>query len=239
MLKGLQVESGSTNLGWTGWVWTLAVLLLLSHFSRVWLCATPSLGFSRQEHCSGLPFPSPMHESEKWKWSRSVMSDSLRPHGLQPTRLLSPWDFPGKSTGVRCHCLLHSGSQLNSNGFNVSSLCRPGWRVCSSRGRLQECEKAKQILKTQATCTKYSNSPLAEKASFMYTNFNLLSSLKWLNLYLRSRCQHLFLVSPLFPAYIWLPSHHVLTWPFLCLQKQRNTLLMSPLIIIMTPLLSG
>ena len=37
---------------------------------------------SRQEHWSGLPFPSPMHESEKWKWSRSVMSDSLRPHGL-------------------------------------------------------------------------------------------------------------------------------------------------------------
>jgi len=35
-----------------------------------------SLGFSRQEHWSELPFPSPMHESEKWKWSRSVVSDS-------------------------------------------------------------------------------------------------------------------------------------------------------------------
>ena len=42
----------------------------------------------------------------KWKWSRSVVSDSLRPHGLQPTRLLRPWDFPGKSTGVACHCLI-------------------------------------------------------------------------------------------------------------------------------------
>ena len=68
--------------------------------------APPSLGFSRQEHWSGLPFPSPMHESEKWKWSRSVVSDSSRPHGLQPTRLLCPWDFPGKSSGVGCHCLL-------------------------------------------------------------------------------------------------------------------------------------
>ena len=38
--------------------------------------APPSLGFSRQEHWSGLPFPSPMHESEKWKRSHSVMSDS-------------------------------------------------------------------------------------------------------------------------------------------------------------------
>ena len=34
------------------------------------------------------------------------MSNSLRPHGLQPTRLLHPWDFPGKSTGVGCYCLL-------------------------------------------------------------------------------------------------------------------------------------
>ena len=91
------------------------LLLLLSCFSHVWLCATPemaahqappSLGFSKQEHWSGLPFPSPMHESEKWKWSRSGVSDSLRPHGLHPTRLLRPWDFPGKSTGVGCHCLL-------------------------------------------------------------------------------------------------------------------------------------
>ena len=67
------------------------LLLLLSRFSRVQLCVTPwtaayqappSLGFFRQEHWSGLPFPSPMHESEKWKWSRSVMSDSQSPHGL-------------------------------------------------------------------------------------------------------------------------------------------------------------
>ena len=67
-----------------------------------------SLGFSRQEHWSGLPVPAPMHESEKWKWSCSVVSDSSQPHELQPTRLLCPWDFPGKSTGVGCHCLLRA-----------------------------------------------------------------------------------------------------------------------------------
>ena len=44
--------------------------------------------------------------SNVWKWSHSVMSYSSRPHGLQPARLLHPWDFPGKSTGVGCHCLL-------------------------------------------------------------------------------------------------------------------------------------
>ena len=62
----------------------LLLLLLLSCISHVRLCATPqmaaqqappSLGFSRQEHQSGLPFPFPMHESEKWKWSRSVVSN--------------------------------------------------------------------------------------------------------------------------------------------------------------------
>ena len=85
----------------------LLLLLLLSRFSRVWLCATPqtathqaslSLGFSRQEHWSELPFLSLMHESEKWKWSCSVVSNN--------TSLLCPWDFPGKSTGVGYHCLL-------------------------------------------------------------------------------------------------------------------------------------
>ena len=48
---------------------------------------------------------------EQWKKKKvscSVMSDSLRPHGLQPTkpaRLLHPWDFPGKNTVVGCHFL--------------------------------------------------------------------------------------------------------------------------------------
>ena len=36
----------------------------------------------------------------------SVMSNSLRPHGLLPTRLLCPWEFPGKRTGVGCHFLI-------------------------------------------------------------------------------------------------------------------------------------
>ena len=68
--------------------------------------APQSLEFSRQEHWSGVSFPSPMHESEMWKWSHSVVPDSSRPHGLQPTRLLRPRDFPGKSTGVGCRRLL-------------------------------------------------------------------------------------------------------------------------------------
>jgi len=68
----------------------MLLLLLLSRFIHVKLCVTPetaahqappSLGFSRQEHWSGLPIPSPMHESEKWKWSRF---SRVRP-------LVTPW----------------------------------------------------------------------------------------------------------------------------------------------------
>ena len=66
--------------------WCSAVLLLLSHFSCFWLCVTPwtaayqaspSMGFSRQEQWNGLPFPSPMYESGKGKWSHSVVVQLL------------------------------------------------------------------------------------------------------------------------------------------------------------------
>ena len=36
----------------------------------------------------------------------SVVSKFLRPHGLQPSRLLCPWDFPSRNTGVGCYVLL-------------------------------------------------------------------------------------------------------------------------------------
>ena len=95
---------------------------------------SPSLGFSRQGHWSGAPLPSPMHETEKWKWSLSVVSDSLRPHGLQPTRLLHPWDFPGKDTGVGRHRLLGKANiewhkwQSRTWGLNESQLLKT-WQV--------------------------------------------------------------------------------------------------------------
>ena len=91
-------------------------------------------GFSRQEHCSGSPFPSPMHESEKWKWSRWVMADSSRPHGLQPSRLLRPWDFPGKSTGVgcQCHIPIFRWENWDSGSFNKLPKITQ-WTTCKGR----------------------------------------------------------------------------------------------------------
>ena len=51
------------------------------------------------------------------QFSCSVVSDSLRPHRLQHTRLLRPWDSPGKSTRVGCHCLLWQVSLNRINQF--------------------------------------------------------------------------------------------------------------------------
>ena len=49
----------------------------------------------------------------------SVVSNFLRPYGLQPTRLLHPWNFPGKSTGMGCHFLLFSSySHINLDWVN-------------------------------------------------------------------------------------------------------------------------
>ena len=69
-----------------------------------------------------------MHENEKWKGSCSVVSDCSQPHGLQPTRLLHPWDFLGKSTGVGCHRLLRNIQHYlnpNSKLFLLFCSCFP------------------------------------------------------------------------------------------------------------------
>ena len=65
--------------------------------------------------------------NSKVKWSRSVVSDSLQPHGLQPTRLLRPWDSPGKNTGVGCHCLLQCMKVKSESEVAQScpTLCNP------------------------------------------------------------------------------------------------------------------
>ena len=51
----------------------------------------------------------------------SVMSDSVRPHRRQPTRVRCPWDSPGKNTGVGCHFLLQCMKVKSEN--QVAQLC--------------------------------------------------------------------------------------------------------------------
>ena len=84
--------------------------------------------------------------SNAWKWKMKVKSlsrvrllVSSQPHGLQPTRLLHPWDFPGKSTGVGCHCLLRADNLYGLKTVflrvfrNSSELRKP---LCGGWGKL-------------------------------------------------------------------------------------------------------
>ena len=64
--------------------------------------SVPGIVQARVLEWGGIAFSNP------WKWSRSVVSDSSQPHELQPSRPLHPWESPGKSTGVGCHCLLRN-----------------------------------------------------------------------------------------------------------------------------------
>ena len=57
------------------------------------------------------------------------LSASLRPHGMQSTRLLCPWNFPGKNTGVGCHFLLLG--ILLTQGSNPRLQCLLLWQADS------------------------------------------------------------------------------------------------------------
>ena len=116
--------------------WKSLLLLLLSHLSHVRLCATPqtaaqqappSLGFSRQEHWSGLPF---LLQCVKVKSENEVAQ--LCPTLSDPMDCSlpgCPWDFPGKSTGVGCQKSL-SQFQLFATPWTIQAMefSRPKYR---------------------------------------------------------------------------------------------------------------
>ena len=100
--------SGGQSIGVSGtrealilfccWVWYCWVVVAFV------LCFLPPFAFF---HSKALCAIWPHLHFHHCPFSPSGMSDSLRPHGLQPSRLLCPWDSPGKKTGVGCHSLLH------------------------------------------------------------------------------------------------------------------------------------
>ena len=62
------------------------------------------------------------------------MSDSVRPHRRQPTRLPRPWDSPGKNTGVGCHCLLQCMKVKSESEVAQSCLTLPDPMDCRLPG---------------------------------------------------------------------------------------------------------
>ena len=92
------------------------------------------------------------------KWSRSAVSDSLQPHGQQPTRLRCPWDFPGKNTGVGCHFLLQ-GIFPTQDRTRVSCIADRRFTIWATREALVTRAKArgKKVQNTWGTSKKQKN----------------------------------------------------------------------------------
>ena len=67
------------------------------------------------------------------KWSRSVVSNSLRSYGLQPAMVLHSWDFPIKSTGVGYHFLLRSIFLTQGSGTWVSHIVGRHFTIWTTR----------------------------------------------------------------------------------------------------------
>ena len=61
--------------------------------------------------------------------SCSVVSYALRPHGLQPAKILCPWNSPGQNAGVGCHALFQG--IFPTQGLNPVLLCLLHWQVGS------------------------------------------------------------------------------------------------------------
>ena len=84
-------------------------------------------------------------------FSRSVVADSLQPHGLQPARLLCPWSSPGKNTGVGCHSLLQR--IFLTQGLNLGLLhCSQILYSLSHLGSLEDLILYLNIIITAHSC---------------------------------------------------------------------------------------
>ena len=97
------------------------------------------------------------------------MSDSSRPRGLQPSRLLCPWDFPGKSTGVGCHAFsgprcyegaigqTHRGlsmdNQINRKGHFENKMVYDGIDYWKSRVRACSVTQSSPTLRDPVDCS--------------------------------------------------------------------------------------
>ena len=109
----------STNTYWVSQCASCSVLITAAAAAKS-LQSCPTLCDPTGGSPPGFPVPGILQTrtlewvaisiSNAWKWKVKMKSlsrvNSSRPHGLQPTRLLRPWDFPGKRTGMGCHCLL-------------------------------------------------------------------------------------------------------------------------------------
>ena len=112
--------------------------LPLLSFCVLFLLTTNYLTFSLNQSYLYSP-------KKKKKRSRSGVSDSLQLHGLYPTTLLHPWDFPGRSIGVGCHFLLQRIFPTQGSNLGLPH-CRQTLYRLSHQGSLIFSKKGINLL---------------------------------------------------------------------------------------------
>ena len=93
-------------------------------------------GRKRLPHQEGITSPAPPPQPLAAATKSLQSCPTLRPHGLQPTRLLRPWDSPGKNTGVGCHFLLQP--LASTPNFSTQGYQQPG-ENSHSRSLIKMC----------------------------------------------------------------------------------------------------
>ena len=142
--------------------------------------------------------------------SCSVLSDSLLPYGLQSSRLLCPWDFPGQNTGAGCHFLLQGIFPTQKSNLHLLGLLR--WQADSLPLALpRKPLNSLQIIVIQLGCHQVSGIDLV-----------LLVPLDWKHLYFISSLIYL----PEFKATLQLPPSP-LSWRFPGFLAESDHLLVS------------
>ena len=119
------------------------------------------------------------------------MSDSVRPHRRQPTRLLCPWDSPGKNTGVGCHFLLQCMKVKSESEVSQSCPTLSNPMDCSPPGSSVRGILQARVLEWGAIAFSYCL-PLLEK-----------SLLWWLSIHVSERSKALISLNPFSPLVIF------------------------------------
>ena len=102
---------------------------------------------------------------------------TLWPHGLQPARLLCPWDFPGKSTGVGFHALLQRTPQTQGLNPHFLHLLHCRW-IIYLRSHLGSPQKDKwKTAKKWYLCVSNSTAHLNVR---LHQHFSHTISLNWI-----------------------------------------------------------
>ena len=112
----------------------------------------------------------------------SVVSNSLRPHILQPTRLFCPQDSPGKNTEVDCHFLLQRIFPIQGLNLCLMLLCFAGrFFTTVSPGKTMEQWTSSKLAK------QYVKAVYCHPANLIYMQSALHKMLGWMKLKLESR----------------------------------------------------